>query len=186
MWYVCNVRVCSAIWLQYLYIFRYVLNTSVIHVIRYVKTDNNVIYPEITPFTRLVTSPERWNWTTLPLSSYRFEACTPDHRGSSGHFTNASQTYKYLTTARPVLVMVSQKKSKVTLYLSEKARVHKVQSHAGCPKAYLCRINTIKGKIVWSVRCRGTQTHCDWLSDDDKKVEPHRFITGRFMDWLDR
>lgn len=30
-------------------------------------------------------SPERWNWTTLSLNSYRFEACTPDHWGSSGH-----------------------------------------------------------------------------------------------------
>lgn len=31
-------------------------------------------------------TPERWNRTTLPLGSYRFEACTPAHRRSSGHW----------------------------------------------------------------------------------------------------
>ena len=28
--------------------------------------------------------PRRWNRTTAPLSAYRFEACNPDHRISSG------------------------------------------------------------------------------------------------------
>ena len=31
-----------------------------------------------------LSPPRRWNRTTVPLDTYRFEACTPDHRGSSG------------------------------------------------------------------------------------------------------
>ena len=30
-------------------------------------------------------TPTRWNRTTPSLDGYRFEACTPDHRSSSGH-----------------------------------------------------------------------------------------------------
>ena len=30
-------------------------------------------------------APRRWNRTTASLPAYRFEACTPDHRSSSGH-----------------------------------------------------------------------------------------------------
>ena len=32
--------------------------------------------------------PRRWNRTTAPLGAYRFEACNPDHRVSSGHLTH--------------------------------------------------------------------------------------------------
>ncbi len=39
-------------------------------------------------------SPRRWNRTTLPLGSYRFEACTPDHRRSSRQGVLLSCTIK--------------------------------------------------------------------------------------------
>ena len=40
--------------------------------------------------------PRRWNRTTALLSAYRFEACNPDHRMSSGHW----RTKIYLCSVR--------------------------------------------------------------------------------------
>ena len=40
-------------------------------------------------------APRRWNRTTASLPAYRFEACTPDHRRSSGQWES---TFRSLYT----------------------------------------------------------------------------------------
>lgn len=47
-----------------------------------------------------VCPPSRWNRTTLTLISYRFEACTPDHRGSTGRNVLESPPYICHSTVR--------------------------------------------------------------------------------------
>ena len=37
-------------------------------------------------------APRRWNRTTASLPAYRFEACTPDHRRSSGRWELTSRS----------------------------------------------------------------------------------------------
>ena len=41
--------------------------------------------------------PRRWNRTTALLSAYRFEACNPDHRMSSGHYIIGNELTLYFT-----------------------------------------------------------------------------------------
>ena len=46
--------------------------------------------------TKKRISPTRWKRTTPSLDGYRFEACTPDHRGSCGHKCRCIMEYIFL------------------------------------------------------------------------------------------